>query len=328
MRERAEEEAIRIFGKNLKDLLLAAPAGQHVTMGIDPGIRTGCKLAVVDATGKLLDTATVYPHEPRCDWDGSMSTIARLASRHGVTLVAIGNGTASRETDKLVQDVMKCYPEARLTKIVVSEAGASVYSASEFAAKEFPDLDVSIRGAVSIARRLQDPLAELVKIDPKSIGVGQYQHDVNQSELARTLGTVVEDCVNAVGVDLNTASAPLLSRVSGLSASVAKAVVRWRDAHGAFKNRKQLLDVAGLGAKTFEQRAGFLRIRGGDNPLDLTCVHPEACPVVWYRRGFALPRGMARRRIWLRFGAVREDCPAYTETKELFEGCAESIDFE
>ena len=214
LRERAEEEAIRVFGRNLKDLLLAAPAGQHVTMGVDPGIRTGCKLAIVDATGKMLDHATIYPHEPRCDWDGSMSTIARLAAKHQVSLVAIGNGTASRETDKLVQDVMKRYPEARLTKIVVSEAGASVYSASELAAKEFPDLDVSIRGAVSIARRLQDPLAELVKIDPKSIGVGQYQHDVSQGKLARSLDAVVEDCVNAVGVDVNTASVPLLTRIS------------------------------------------------------------------------------------------------------------------
>ena len=240
LRERAEEEAIRVFGRNLKDLLLAAPAGQHVTMGVDPGIRTGCKLAIVDATGKMLDHATIYPHEPRCDWDGSMSTIARLAAKHQVTLVAIGNGTASRETDKLVQDVMKRYPEARLTKIVVSEAGASVYSASELAAKEFPDLDVSIRGAVSIARRLQDPLAELVKIDPKSIGVGQYQHDVSQGKLARSLDAVVEDCVNAVGVDVNTASVPLLTRISGLNASLATNIVQFRDANGAFKSRDQL----------------------------------------------------------------------------------------
>jgi len=280
LRERAEEEAIRIFGKNLKDLLLAAPAGQHVTMGIDPGIRTGCKIAVVDATGKLLDTATIYPHEPRNDWGGSISTIARLASTHGVTLVAIGNGTASRETDKLVQDVMKKYPEARLQKIVVSEAGASVYSASELAAKEFPDLDVSIRGAVSIARRLQDPLAELVKIEPKSIGVGQYQHDVSQSKLAKNLDAVVEDCVNAVGVDVNTASVPLLTRISGLNASLAANIVSYRDAHGAFKSRDELKKVPRLGDKTFEQAAGFLRVPNGDNPLDASSVHPEAYPLV------------------------------------------------
>ncbi|HRH15566.1 MAG TPA: Tex family protein [Azonexus sp.] len=280
LRERAEEEAIRIFGKNLKDLLLAAPAGQHVTMGIDPGIRTGCKIAVVDATGKLLDTATIYPHEPRRDWDGSMSTIARLASRHGVSLVAIGNGTASRETDKLVQDVMKRYPEARLTRIVVSEAGASVYSASALAAKEFPDLDVSIRGAVSIARRLQDPLAELVKIDPKSIGVGQYQHDVSQTKLARNLDAVVEDCVNAVGVDVNTASVPLLTRISGLTAGLAANIVGYRDANGAFRSREALRKVPRLGAKTFEQAAGFLRVPNGDHPLDSSSVHPEAYPVV------------------------------------------------
>ncbi len=280
LRERAEEEAIRIFGKNLKDLLLAAPAGQHVTMGIDPGIRTGCKIAVVDATGKLLDTATIYPHEPRNDWGGSISTIARLASAHGVSLVAIGNGTASRETDKLVQDVMKKYPEARLTKIVVSEAGASVYSASELAAKEFPDLDVSIRGAVSIARRLQDPLAELVKIEPKSIGVGQYQHDVSQTKLARNLDAVVEDCVNAVGVDVNTASIPLLTRISGLNAGLAANIVSYRDANGAFKSRDDLKKVPRLGDKTFEQAAGFLRVPNGDNPLDASSVHPEAYPVV------------------------------------------------
>ena len=280
LRERAEEEAIRIFGKNLKDLLLAAPAGQHVTMGIDPGIRTGCKIAVVDATGKLLDTATIYPHEPRNDWGGSISTIARLASTHGVSLAAIGNGTASRETDKLVQDVMKKYPEARLTKIVVSEAGASVYSASELAAKEFPDLDVSIRGAVSIARRLQDPLAELVKIEPKSIGVGQYQHDVSQTKLARNLDAVVEDCVNAVGVDVNTASVPLLTRISGLNAGLAANIVSYRDTHGAFRSRDDLKKVPRLGDKTFEQAAGFLRVPNGDNPLDASSVHPEAYPLV------------------------------------------------
>ena len=280
LRERAEEEAIRVFGRNLKDLLLAAPAGQHVTMGIDPGIRTGCKLAIVDATGKMLDHATIYPHEPRCDWDGSIATIGRLAAKHQVSLVAIGNGTASRETDKLVQDVMKRYPEARLTKIVVSEAGASVYSASEFAAKEFPDLDVSIRGAVSIARRLQDPLAELVKIDPKSIGVGQYQHDVSQTKLARSLDGIVEDCVNAVGVDVNTASIPLLTRVSGLNTGLATNIVTYRDANGAFRSRDALKKVPRLGDKTFEQAAGFLRVPNGDNPLDNSSVHPEAYPVV------------------------------------------------
>ena len=280
LRERAEEEAIRVFGRNLKDLLLSAPAGQHVTMGIDPGIRTGCKIAIVDATGKMLDHATIYPHEPRCDWDGSIATIGRLAAKHQVSLGAIGNVTASRETDKLVQDVMKRYPEARLTKIVVSEAGASVYSASEFAAKEFPDLDVSIRGAVSIARRLQDPLAELVKIDPKSIGVGQYQHDVSQTKLARNLDAVVEDCVNAVGVDVNTASVPLLARISGLTAGLAANIVSYRDANGAFKSRDALKKVPRLGDKTFEQAAGFLRVPNGDNPLDSSSVHPEAYPVV------------------------------------------------
>jgi uncharacterized protein len=290
LREDAEKVAIKVFADNLRDLLLAAPAGPRVVLGLDPGIRTGVKVAVVDGTGKLVDTATVYPHEPRKDWDGSLHTLARLCEKHGVNLIAIGNGTASRETDRLAADLMKllektAHPSAEwspaaIQKIVVSEAGASVYSASEFASQEMPDVDVSLRGAASIARRLQDPLAELVKIDPKSIGVGQYQHDVNQSELARTLEAVVEDCVNAVGVDLNTASVPLLSRVSGLSSGVAKSVVRWREAHGAFRNRKQLLDVAGLGAKTFEQSAGFLRIRGGDNPLDMTGVHPETYPVV------------------------------------------------
>ncbi len=280
LRERAEEEAIRIFGKNLKDLLLAAPAGHHVTMGIDPGIRTGCKIAVVDATGKLLATETIYPHEPRRDWAGGITTIAALAKRFNVTLVAIGNGTASRETDKLVVDTMKQFPELKLAKIVVSEAGASVYSASELAAREFPDLDVSLRGAVSIARRLQDPLAELVKIEPKSIGVGQYQHDVSQLKLARSLDAVVEDCVNAVGVDVNTASAPLLTRISGLNAGLASNIVSYRDTHGAFKTRSELLNVPRLGDKTFEQAAGFLRIRHGDNPLDASSVHPEAYPVV------------------------------------------------
>ncbi len=284
LREEAEKVAIKVFGDNLRDLLLAAPAGPKAVMGLDPGIRTGVKVAVVDHTGKLVDTATVYPHEPRRDWDGSLFTLAKLCEKHGVQLIAIGNGTASRETDKLagelIKQLAKLHPEHSITKVVVSEAGASVYSASEFASQEMPDVDVSLRGAASIARRLQDPLAELVKIDPKSIGVGQYQHDVNQSELARQLDAVVEDCVNSVGVDLNTASVPLLSRVSGLSGSVAKAVVRWREANGAFRNRQELLKVTGLGAKTFEQSAGFLRIRGGDNPLDMTGVHPETYPVV------------------------------------------------
>jgi protein Tex len=283
LRESAEAVAIKVFADNLRDLLLAAPAGPKVVMGLDPGIRTGVKVAVVDATGKLVDTSTVYPHEPRRDWDGALHTLGQLATKHGVNLIAIGNGTASRETDKLAADLIKLLDKAGLggvQKVVVSEAGASVYSASEFASQEMPDVDVSLRGAASIARRLQDPLSELVKIDPKSIGVGQYQHDVNQSELARTLEAVVEDCVNGVGVDLNTASVPLLARVSGLSPSVAKAVVRWREANGAFRNRQQLLDVSGLGAKTFEQSAGFLRIRGGDNPLDMTGVHPETYAVV------------------------------------------------
>ncbi|MGV3571120.1 MAG: Tex family protein [Ramlibacter sp.] len=278
LREEAEKVAIRVFAENLRDLLLAAPAGPRVCMGLDPGIRTGVKVAVVDATGKLVDTATVFPHEPRRDWEGALHTLAQLCRKHGVNLIAIGNGTASRETDKLAADLMKRIEG--MQRIVVSEAGASVYSASEYASQEMPDVDVSLRGAASIARRLQDPLAELVKIDPKSIGVGQYQHDVNQSELARTLEAVVEDCVNAVGVDLNMASAPLLSRVSGLSGTVAKAVVQWREANGAFRSRQQLLQVSGLGPKTFEQSAGFLRIRGGENPLDMTGVHPETYPVV------------------------------------------------
>jgi uncharacterized protein len=279
LREEAEKVAIKVFADNLRDLLLAAPAGPRVVMGLDPGIRTGVKVAVVDATGKLVDTATVYPHEPRRDWEGALHTLGGLCKKHSVTLIAIGNGTASRETDKLASDLVKRL-EADIQRVVVSEAGASVYSASEFASQEMPDVDVSLRGAASIARRLQDPLAELVKIDPKSIGVGQYQHDVNQGELARTLDAVVEDCVNGVGVDLNTASAPLLARVSGLSGTVAKAVVRWRESHGAFRSRQQLMEVSGLGAKTFEQAAGFLRIRGGDNPLDMTGVHPETYPVV------------------------------------------------
>ena len=284
LREEAEKVAIKVFSDNLRDLLLAAPAGPRVVMGLDPGIRTGVKVAVVDTTGKLVDTATVYPHEPRKDWEGSLFTLAKLCEKHNVNLIAIGNGTASRETDKLAGDLIKQLARLRdgveIQKVVVSEAGASVYSASEFASQEMPDVDVSLRGAASIARRLQDPLSELVKIDPKAIGVGQYQHDVNQSELAKTLDAVVEDCVNSVGVDLNTASVPLLSRVSGLSGSVAKSVVRWRDANGEFKTRQDLLKVTGLGAKTFEQSAGFLRIRGGDNPLDMTGVHPETYPVV------------------------------------------------
>ncbi|MCD6079708.1 MAG: putative transcriptional accessory protein, partial [Ramlibacter sp.] len=280
LREEAEKVAIKVFAENLRDLLLAAPAGPRVVMGLDPGIRTGVKVAVVDATGKLVDTATVYPHEPRRDWEGSLHALGQLCRKHGVNLIAIGNGTASRETDKLAADLMKRLDAPEMQRIVVSEAGASVYSASEYASQEMPDVDVSLRGAASIARRLQDPLAELVKIDPKSIGVGQYQHDVNQSELARTLEAVVEDCVNRVGVDLNTASAPLLSRVSGLSPSVARAVVQWRESNGAFRSRQQLLQVSGLGPKTFEQSAGFLRIRGGENPLDMTGVHPETYPVV------------------------------------------------
>ena len=280
LRARAELEAIRVFAKNLKDLLLAAPAGPRVTMGLDPGIRTGVKVAVVDTTGKLVDTATIYPHEPRRDWDGALHVLSGLAAKHGVQLIAIGNGTASRETDKLAADLMKLKPELAMTKIVVSEAGASVYSASELAAKEFPGLDVSLRGAVSIARRLQDPLAELVKIDPKAIGVGQYQHDVSQTRLARSLDAVVEDCVNAVGVDVNTASVPLLTRISGLNATLAQNIVAHRDAHGAFPSRKALLSVPRLGDKTFEQCAGFLRIMNGDNPLDASAVHPEAYPVV------------------------------------------------
>ncbi len=280
LREEAEEEAIKVFARNLHDLLLAAPAGPRATLGLDPGLRTGVKVAVVDATGKLLDTATIYPHVPKNQWDQSLHLLAELSKKHNVDLISIGNGTASRETDKLAADLIKKHPELRLTKIMVSEAGASVYSASAFAANEFPGLDVSLRGAVSIARRLQDPLAELVKIDPKSIGVGQYQHDVSQTRLARQLDAVVEDCVNAVGVDINTASAPLLARVAGLSATLAANIVAYRDEHGAFKNRKEILKVSRLGEKAFEQCAGFLRIMNGDNPLDASAVHPEAYPVV------------------------------------------------
>ncbi|XYJ10525.1 Tex family protein [Telluria sp. B2] len=280
LREKAELDAIQVFARNLKSLLLAAPAGQRATMGLDPGLRTGVKVAVVDATGKVVDTATIYPHQPRNDWDGALHVLGQLAAKHNVSLISIGNGTASRETDKLAQDLIKQRPELKLTKIVVSEAGASVYSASEFASRELPELDVSLRGAVSIARRLQDPLAELVKIDPKSIGVGQYQHDVSQTQLARSLDAVVEDCVNAVGVDVNTASAPLLARVSGLSSSVAQSIVNYRDMQGAFPSRAALKKVPRLGEKTFEQAAGFLRVIGGDNPLDASAVHPESYPVV------------------------------------------------
>ena len=280
LREDAEAEAIRVFAANLKDLLLAAPAGPKAVLGLDPGIRTGVKAAAIDRTGKLVDTATFYPFEPRRDREGSIATIARLVARHGIELIAIGNGTASRETEKLVADMMTLYPEMKVTRVVVSEAGASVYSASELAAQEFPELDVTLRGAVSIARRLQDPLAELVKIEPKAIGVGQYQHDLNQRELARSLDAVIEDCVNAVGVDVNTASAALLARVSGLNSLLAKNIVAWRDTHGAFSARKGLRDVPRFGDKAFEQAAGFLRVPGAANPLDASAVHPEAYPVV------------------------------------------------
>jgi protein Tex len=280
LRDAAETEAINVFAHNLHDLLLAAPAGPRATLGLDPGLRTGCKIAVVDATGKLLEHATVYPHVPHNKWDQTISIMAALCAKHSVELIAIGNGTASRESDKLVIDLIKKYPALKVTKVMVSEAGASVYSASELAAKEFPDLDVSIRGAVSIARRLQDPLAELVKIDPKSIGVGQYQHDVSQLKLARGLDAVVEDCVNAVGVDVNTASVALLARISGLNATLAQNIVNHRDENGAFKTRAALKKVSRLGEKTFEQAAGFLRVMNGDNPLDGSAVHPEAYPLV------------------------------------------------
>ena len=280
LRDKAEDDAISVFARNMHDLLLAAPAGPRATLGLDPGLRTGCKVAVVDATGKLLDTATVYPHAPRNDWDGTLAVLARLCAKHGVDLIAIGNGTASRETDRLAADLIKQVPGLKLTKVMVSEAGASVYSASELAAKEFPDLDVSIRGAVSIARRLQDPLAELVKIEPKAIGVGQYQHDVSQLKLARSLDAVVEDCVNAVGVDVNTASVALLARISGLNSTLAQNIVAYRDANGAFKSRSELKKVPRLGDKTFEQAAGFLRVMNGENPLDASAVHPETYPLV------------------------------------------------
>ncbi|WP_440065821.1 Tex family protein [Streptosporangium sp. OZ121] len=278
MWQAAEEEAVRVFAANLRDLLLAAPAGSRATMGLDPGLRTGVKVAVVDATGKVLATDTIYPHEPRRQWDQSLATLAALAKKHDVELVSIGNGTASRETDKLAGELVKLVPG--LTKVVVSEAGASVYSASAFASQELPGMDVSLRGAVSIARRLQDPLAELVKIDPKSIGVGQYQHDLAETKLSRSLDAVVEDCVNAVGVDVNTASAPLLTRVSGIGSGLAENIVQHRDANGPFRSRKALKEVPRLGPKAFEQCAGFLRIRGGDDPLDTSSVHPEAYPVV------------------------------------------------
>ncbi|MEH6743018.1 Tex family protein [Hyphomonas sp.] len=280
LKARAETEAIQVFSGNLKDLLLAAPAGKKTVMGIDPGIRTGCKIAVVDATGKLLDTATVYPHAPRNDRAGALAVMARLAAKHGVDLVGVGNGTAGRETDALVAELGKTAPDLKLASLMVSEAGASVYSASQLAADEFPGLDVSLRGAVSIARRLQDPLAELVKIDPKAIGVGQYQHDVDQNALARSLDAVVEDCVNAVGVDVNTASAPLLTHVSGLNATLASNIVAFRDQNGPFQTRRQLMKVARMGAKSFEQSAGFLRIVDGRDPLDGSAVHPESYPLV------------------------------------------------
>ncbi|WP_054055418.1 Tex family protein [Alloactinosynnema sp. L-07] len=292
LRQAAEDEAVRVFAANLRDLLLAAPAGSRATMGLDPGFRTGVKVAVVDATGKVVATDTIYPHVPQQRWDDSLATLGKLAAAHNVELVAIGNGTASRETDKLATDLIAKFPALKLTKVMVSEAGASVYSASAYASQELPGLDVSIRGAVSIARRLQDPLAELVKIDPKSIGVGQYQHDLSEVKLSRSLDAVVEDCVNGVGVDVNTASAPLLTRVSGIGAGLAENIVAHRDTHGPFRSRKGLKDVPRLGAKAFEQCAGFLRIPAGDDPLDASSVHPEAYPVV--RRiltaaGVALP---------------------------------------
>jgi uncharacterized protein len=276
----AEEEGVRVFASNLRDLLLAAPAGARVTMGLDPGFRSGVKTAVIDATGKVVATTTVYPHEPQRAWDATLATLGKLAVQHKVDLIAIGNGTASRETDKLASDLVKLLPDLKMSKIVVSEAGASVYSASAFASEELPELDVTLRGAVSIARRLQDPLAELVKIDPKAIGVGQYQHDLGESKLARSLDAVVEDCVNGVGVDVNTASAPLLARVSGIGAGLAQSIVQHRDANGPFKSRKALKDVPRLGPKAFEQCAGFLRINDGEDPLDKSGVHPEAYPVV------------------------------------------------
>ncbi|MDQ6974771.1 MAG: helix-hairpin-helix domain-containing protein, partial [Mariprofundaceae bacterium] len=280
LRSKAEEEAIRVFAHNLRDLLLAAPAGPRATMGLDPGIRTGVKVAVTDVTGKVLDTTTIYPHAPAKRWQEAIAALAVLADKHQVDLVAIGNGTGSRETETLVRDLQEQFPQLHLTPVIVSEAGASVYSASKIGAKEFPDLDVSLRGAVSIARRLQDPLAELVKIEPKAIGVGQYQHDVNQARLARALDAVVEDCVNQVGVDVNTASSHLLAYVAGLGKSTAERIVAYRDEHGRFPNRQEIQKVKGIGPKAFEQCAGFLRILDGDNPLDASGVHPEAYSVV------------------------------------------------
>lgn len=299
LREQAEEEAIAVFSRNIKDVLMAAPAGARATLGLDPGIRTGVKVAIVDETGKVLATDTVYPHPPKRQWDRSIATLAALCKQHKVELVAIGNGTASRETDKLTAEMMAKHPELGVSKVMVNEAGASVYSASELAAAEFPSMDVSLRGAVSIARRLQDPLAELVKVEPKAIGVGQYQHDVNQTRLARALGGVVEDCVNGVGVNLNMASAPLLSHVSGLNKTLAKNVVDWRDANGAFRSRKQLLDVPRLGPVAYEQCAGFLRVRNGDNPLDASGVHPEAYGVA--------------KRIVAKFGGTVDELIGHTE---------------
>ncbi|MCP4875749.1 MAG: RNA-binding transcriptional accessory protein, partial [Gammaproteobacteria bacterium] len=280
LRETAEAEAIKVFADNMKDLLLASPAGQRATIGLDPGLRTGVKVAVVDSTGQYLNNTTIFPHAPKNQWDDSIATLAKLAKKYGVELIAIGNGTASRETEKLSTELIQKYPELKLTKVVVSEAGASVYSASEFASNEFPDLDVTVRGAISIARRLQDPLAELVKIDPQSIGVGQYQHDVSQFKLARSLDAVVEDCVNAVGVEVNTASVALLNRVSGLSETQASNIVEWRNANGRIASRQQLKKIPRLGAKTFEQAAGFLRIQDGDVALDASAVHPESYALV------------------------------------------------
>ena len=280
LRDQSDDEAIRVFTENMKAILLAPPAGNKVTLGLDPGLRTGVKVCVVDRTGKFMEDTTIYPHQPRNQWDESISVLAKLAKKYGVELIAIGNGTASRETDKLAGDLIKLHKELKLDKAMVSEAGASVYSASDIAREEFPDLDVTVRGAISIARRLQDPLAELVKLDPKSIGVGQYQHDVSQFKLGQSLNTVVEDCVNAVGVDVNMASAALLKQVSGLSSSIATNIVEYRNQHGEFKNRRDLKDVPRFGAKSYEQAAGFLRIVNGDNPLDASAVHPESYSVV------------------------------------------------
>lgn len=307
LRTGAEDEAVRVFASNLRDLLLAAPAGTRATLGLDPGFRTGVKVAVVDATGKVVGIDTIYPHVPANKWDESLAKLARLCAEHSVDLIAIGNGTASRETDKLATELIAKHPELKLTKVMVSEAGASVYSASAFASQELPDLDVSIRGAVSIARRLQDPLAELVKIDPKSIGVGQYQHDLSEVKLSRSLDAVVEDCVNGVGVDVNTASAPLLSRVSGIGAGLAENIVSHRDSNGPFRSRRALKDVARLGPKAYEQCAGFLRIRGGDDPLDASSVHPEAYPVV---RAMVKTTGSEVASLMGNAGALRSLRPA------------------